>query len=111
MGKVHFQKDKISIGCHELDDYGVGKTHSNRYVNLKTGKYDGVHYLGPKGSLDYTRSFTDIILKTVGLKTSAGLQNNQNYQHCEVHSTITTQNRFSIFTEGNFQEGRGAPLM
>ena len=104
-------KDKISIGCHELDDYGVGKTHSNRYVNLKTGKYDGVHYLGPKGSLDYTRSFTNIIHKTVGLKTSAGLQKNQNYQHPQVHSTMTTQNRFSIFTEGNFQGGRGAPLM
>ena len=47
-------KDKIFVASHDLEDFGVGKTHNMRYTDPRTGFHDGIHYFGPAGMSDYT---------------------------------------------------------
>ena len=47
-------KDKIYIGFHSLECYGVGSTHMARYKDDRTGKFDAVHFNGKAGARDYT---------------------------------------------------------
>ena len=84
-------KDKISVASHDLEDFGIGKTHNKRYTDCRTGFHDGVHYFGPGGSADYTRSLSGILqvcLPVLSLPPSES-------------SSIPSNNRFSILSEGN----------
>ena len=60
--KASPMKHNIVVGGHNLKDFGIGKTHENRYWDKKTRKYDGVHYYGLSGPDHYTRSVKNIFL-------------------------------------------------
>ena len=92
-------RDKITIGSHQLDDYGVGKTHNSRYLHSKTNHYDGIYYYGPQGSKEYTQNLASIIVETIKDKAicQRNIQLHQNSQ-----PSVATENRFSALTEGNF---------
>ena len=49
-------KDKISIGQHNLATSGSGASHDDIFKNLKTSKYDGVHFYGNSGRNIYSKS-------------------------------------------------------
>ena len=74
-------KDRMVIGHHSLGSYGIGKTFDKRYRNSLTGCFDGVHFYGPCGGRDYTKSLISILstnLKdmTMSSKTSTSNQGN-----------------------------------
>ena len=109
-------KDRIFIGRHSLESYGSGHKHEARYVNQVSGKSDGVHLYGPKGCEDYTKSVKIIlaqaILKNNRAKTSTecGTAQPESHSNCPqakfqrkttVHPSVATQNRFSVFNQGN----------
>ena len=52
-------KNKISIGCHNIDCTGAIK--EARYRETKTGKYDGIHLFGSSGRKTYTLSVLNIL--------------------------------------------------
>ena len=109
--------NKIFIGNHSLESYGVGITHENRYVDRSNGQYDGVHLWGPTGKKDYTVSVLKILRQsfpklskptTFEYGTSDWVEvsskHRQTYKQSEKLKTksISTQNRFQPFNQGNF---------
>ena len=54
-------KEKILIGRHSLEGFGIGITHKKRYIDTRTGLYDGIHLWGPSGQSDYTSSVIKIL--------------------------------------------------
>ena len=108
-------KDKIYIGRHSLDSPGSGHVHNARFVALKTGKYDGVHFLGPVGRSDFTKSVQNIFVSAqlspnqteLGTAqdinhTSCTQAKHQEKQNAKYHPSVATQNRFSVLNQGNF---------
>ena len=104
-------KDKIVIGHHCLENVGTGAAHFNRYKDMNTGRYDGVHLYGRTGSDDYTMSVHNILVSALPQATSAqqkisfGTTQQDNHQNCpqakyqkhgKVNPTIVTKNRFSV---------------
>ena len=63
-------KDQIFIGQHSLKDFGIGKTHNHRYLNSATNQYDGVHYFGPFGCQEYTKSLANMLLTATSSNNS-----------------------------------------
>ena len=55
------QKERIFIGQHSLVTSGSGRQYLNRYRNMKTGQYDGIHLYGSTGVRDYTNSVKSIL--------------------------------------------------
>ena len=109
-------KDRIFIGQHSLESYGIGKKHEARYVNQVSGKSDGVHFYGPKGCEDYTHSVKSILALALPnderAKTAAkcGTAQPENHSTCPqakfqrkttIHPSVVTKNRFSVFNQGN----------
>ena len=84
---------------------------------MRTGKYDGVHFYGPKGCEDYTLSVINILTLAQSSGNSfkptnefgtaqdpnhtecpqAKHQNNDRYQ-----PSVVTKNRFSVLNQGNW---------
>ena len=87
------------LGHHNLDDYGVGKTHNGRYLNESTVHYDGIHYFGPRGSWDYTNSLSNAIMKAISNNQD---QRNPSPVNVQPKPVILTGNRYSVLTEGNY---------
>ena len=52
-------KHKIFIGKHDLEC--VGSVRAARYIDVKTGKFDGVHLYGRLGTKAYTNSVLNIL--------------------------------------------------
>ena len=105
-------KNKIFIGKHSLDSTGSGPAHEARFVSGKSGRYDGVHYYGPRGGHDYTQSVKTILMLAKGNHTEFGKYQESEHKTCpqalyqmkqkiKTHQSVTTQNRFSIFNQGN----------
>ena len=95
-------KDKIFIGHHSLEGSGTGVSHESRYVDLKSGHYDGVHFWGQSAREEYTNSVKTIFMMA-GLGTAQGTQvRNHNYQS-NYQPNMKTKNRFSVFNsnQGN----------
>ena len=88
-------KDMIVVGHHSLEDFGVGKTHNRRYLNSNTGQYDGVHYYGPSGCIEYTKSLANLLVRATCSIASA------NKSSSRFVSPLPTVNRYSVL-EGNF---------
>ena len=97
-------KNSIVIGKHSLTDYGIGRTHSSRYGDPSSFRYDGIHYLGKSGCKDYSRSLIEILNNNMH-KISPTL-----YTRTNTSSPVTTQNRFTVLSEGNSQGGFRAPI-
>ena len=57
-------KDKVIIGQHTLESFGIGHTFENRYRG-HSGRYDGLHFFGPSGTKDYTSSLSKILSHTL----------------------------------------------
>ena len=111
--------------------------HTGRFQDYNTGRYDGVHLLGPTGVRDYTDSVKSILLlafpdlipvqplprterdnpgcpdmceqglyqwrqarKRQTYRQSAG-QYQYRYSQGAKYGPVTTQNRFSLFNQGN----------
>ena len=87
--------DKIDIGSHSFSDFGAGKTHCSRFKNSKTGHYDGIHYFGPSGSFEITKSISNIILSSLPREKLALLSKTNKTSH-----SIPVHNQFAIL-EGN----------
>ena len=89
--------NKIFIGHHNLNSYGVGKTHNLRYLQSRTGKYDGLHFLGPAGPRDLSESMINII------NASLRSENIEGTAHTSKQNSpvISTSNRFSILNQEN----------
>ena len=86
-------KENISIGRHSLHSFGIGKTHSRRYINERSGIYDGIHLLRPTGNADYTKSVSSIL----NIFNANSLSENRS----NIQQLITTQNRFALLNQGN----------
>ena len=86
-------KEKIAIGSHNLDDFGIGHTHNRRYGDSTVDHYDGVHYMGSSGSLEYTKSLTTIIFNELPELS------NMTERRCA--EPLPIFNRFSTLQEGN----------
>ena len=54
-------QNKLVLGHHNLESYGIGHTHNARYKNVQSGIYDGVHLFGNSGASDYTGSLNKIL--------------------------------------------------
>ena len=128
-------RNKIILGRHSLESSGVGAAHTDRFQDYNTGRYDGVHLLGPTGVRDYTGSVKNILMlafpNQIPAKTSARAErgnpgcpntceqaqyqwrqarNRQThrqragqYLHSQgaQYGAVKTQNRFSVFNQGN----------
>jgi hypothetical protein len=104
-------KDKICIGRHSLESPGVGASHDARYLNNRSGKYDGVHLYGRTASVDYTNSVKTIMLLAIqeknitnGFGTAQGKHDEceqAKYQKKNNHSSVHTSNRFNVLNQGN----------
>ena len=110
-------REKIHIGSHSLESSGAGVAHCDRFQNIKSGKYDGVHYYGEKGCTDYTNSVNTILMMALPqhntAQPSAGLGTAQpqpanhtdpaqaRHQRKKYHPTVKTSNRFSPLNQGN----------
>ena len=70
------QKDQIFIGQHNLATGGSGIVHNDRFLDVRTMKYDGVHFYGRFGRKSYTKSVKNIIQR-------ASLQHSQNHSPCQ----------------------------
>ena len=57
------QKDKIFIGSHTLECSPSQK--EERYTDVHSGHYDGVHMYGDTGNIAYTESVLNILLTAV----------------------------------------------
>ena len=86
-------KGKITIGSHNLEDFGIGHTHNGRYGSPYDSSYDGVHYMGPSGSSEYTRSLITAILHE--------LPELSNSKSSRVSDPFPLRNRFLPLQEGN----------
>ena len=127
-------KDKIVIGSHTLDSYGVGKTFENRYIDMNSGRFDGIHLFGPTGQMDFTKSIIKIIhtnfpelSRSTGPKTKLGNKPDvavqsvveqmpwkevirkksgaKIHQSNQISGFVQTQNRFQPFSQGNSMLG------
>ena len=112
-------KDRISIGCHSLENSGAGDGHLARYKNLSNGRYDGVHFYGNNGREDYTNSVMTILKLTLPERNFAktndgcGTAQTENHSQCpqaryqkqsKYQPNVQTKNRFSVFNSnsGNY---------
>ena len=93
-------KHKISVGVHSLEDFGIGKTHNRRYLNNITGHYDGLHFFGPSGSLEYTKSLAKAMQNN--LVNHSTKINKSSTANSQVSSSLLSHNRFSVLGEGNY---------
>ena len=119
-------KDMIVIGRHSLESSGGGSSHLARYQDYYTGRYDGVHLYGRTGTRDYTDSVNTMFLMALS-DTRAELGNMEEdhttceqaqyqrsqamkrtnrqsgyYRYEKQHTfSVPTQNRFSLFNQGN----------
>jgi hypothetical protein len=99
-------KDKIVIGHHSLESSGAGDAHKARYVNPKTGKYDGVHLYGVTGCKDYANSLKSIMMLALPEQNKSECGTAQvdehitcpqaKYQKKRTVSSVPTKNRFSV---------------
>ena len=86
----------IEIGVHNLDCFGIGRTHEARYVNSILKKEDGIHFVGPRGLKDYSESLINII--TTSLKNSGmGVQPDYSL----MGPALPLKNRFESLNQGN----------
>ena len=86
-------KHKILIGHHSLHSFGIGKTFLKRYKDEITGRYDGLHFFGPTGETDYTKSLQNIIKLAID-----SLPPTLNFS---TESAIPVHNRFIVLQQGN----------
>ena len=107
-------KDRIVIGHHSLESSGSGIAHFDIYQN-KNGRYDGVHFWGKNGGLDFTNSVKTILSMAIPRRQPAygqtefstaqsGNQYNPpqaNNQGWKTQPTFETSNRFSPLNQGN----------
>ena len=107
-------KDRIVIGHHSLESSGSGSSHFDRYQH-KNGKYDGVHFWGQNGGLDFTNSVKTILSLAVprhhpsyvqaecGTAQSGNHDNNPQAKNLgrKYQPTVQTSNRFSPLNQGN----------
>ena len=109
-------REKIIIGRHSLENSGSGGVYHARYVNNKTGRFDGVHFYGQMGREDYTKSVKNIFMMaelnkiSTNYKTEGGKAQSDNHVKCpqaifqtktKYHPSVQTKNRFDIFNQGN----------
>ena len=108
-------KDKIFIGHHSLESYGVGASHLARYKS-QAGRYDGVHFYGAAGCADYSSSVINIFSMALPIQeaTTSGCGTaKDNHSRCpqakyqektKYHVSVKTQNRFGLFSSnsGNY---------
>ena len=99
-------QNKIIIGRHSLESSGSGAAFSARYVNPKSGRYDGVHLYGENGCRDYTDSVRTILMLALPLKPECGTTQPDDHNSCEqakylskprYQPSVKTCNRFSVF--------------
>ena len=115
-------KNKIFIGSHTLQSFGVGKTFENRYHDIRNERFDGIHLFGPTGQKDYTESIIKIMLSCFPeLKRTRNVaplsetniwrevpykqkHRNAELQHRNQSTPIYvyTQNRFQPLNQGNY---------
>ena len=87
---------KIELGMHSLKCYGVGKTYDARYRNSLIKQVDGLHFLGPCGSRDYSESLVRILVKALKTKAADFPLSANTYV-----SNIPVRNRFDVLSQGN----------
>ena len=95
-------KDKILIGCHNFNDFGTGKTHCRRYGNKGSGQYDGLHFLGPSGNYEFTKSIANIILRVVPDLVKRLPSNSHKLSKSQPSQPLPLYNSFAVLEEGNF---------
>ena len=108
-------KDKIFIGSHSLECAGIGATHQARYLDQRTGRYDGVHLYGQTGSRDYTDSVKTIFMlglaeKRINTGDACPSASDDDHKSCpqalyqKRYLPLNLKNRFSVFNsnQGNF---------
>ena len=100
-------KDQIIIGRHSLESPGTGARHSARYVDQRTGRYDGVHLYGQTGCADYTESVNTIFMLAQS-EQNQGVGNTQTENHStcpqaeyQKANPVPTKNRFSVFNSNS----------
>ena len=110
-------REKIVIGHHKFDS-NTGEAHDSRYRNVFNGKYDGVHFYGPNGRKDFTKSIMNILtfafptefllqpqeLASVNWPELGGSYSRLQYQPESNRTAIQTSNRFGVLNPdmGNF---------
>ena len=99
-------RDKIMIGKNTLDSYGIGKTHTRRYVDSRTNNYDGIHLLGPSGCEDLTRNMISILKDSLKESTTEpwSIQSTRRPATPILLNSspeVSTVNRFDVFNQGN----------
>ena len=85
--KSSIYKDNIVIGQHSLESPGVGHTHTARYQDYFTGRYDGVHLYGPTGARDYTDSVDSMLLMAMSMPDTRAEVNNMEGDHTDCEQT------------------------
>ena len=99
-------QNRIIIGRHSLESSGSGAAHSARYVNPKSGYYDGVHLYEENGCRDYTDSVKTILMLALLAKPGCGTAQVDVHDNCEqakyqrkpsYKPTVKTFNRFIVF--------------
>ena len=77
-------KDRVIVGRHNLGSWGMDM---NRFKDINTGKYDGVHLFGPSGRKDYTDSINNILfLAKVGNTSVLNFGHNDTAHQPDDHS-------------------------
>ena len=97
-------RNQIIIGKHCLSSYGVGNTHSKRYVNPFTGKYDGIHFFGPSGTADLTSNMIHVLKEGLdGCDKTAWNSQRRPGSSRSIAAPISTpvSNRFEVLAQGN----------
>ena len=89
-------QSKIVLGKHTLHCFSVGKTFESRYRNTLFNQIDGLHFMGPLGSRDYSNSLTDIIVNA----TKHNINGPNTSETCE-QPNIELRNRFASLSQGN----------
>ena len=82
-------REKISIGTHNLKCARAGDVFNNRYKNIRTGQFDGIHFYGPTGCRDLTSNLSSIIESELSEFGTAQLPGDS-----EVYS-VPIRNRYS----------------
>ena len=123
-------KNKISIGHHRIDAEKSSPNHANVFRNVKTSKYDGVHFYGVSGQNIYSKSVLEIMKNVMPVANQSQyskapqntLQQPQqeredDHQHCKqaqfqknkkkstkktkYHPSVQVKNRFNVFNSNS----------
>ena len=87
----------IEVGVHNLSCVGIGRTYEARYVNSILKREDGLHFVGPRGSKDYSESLINMI--ATSLRNSGfGLQSSDSL----LEPALPLRNRFESLDQGNY---------